>query len=213
MTVVLDLYPMTESPKIPEVKEYSPEFKQLLENDHDASLLRGSHVDTSFEQWENGRKFITEAISKDGSILDYGCANGFLLRSLQEWSDHTLEPYGVDTDQQAIDAARDLFHGKQNHFAALDKPEEAKDFPKEFDYIYWNVWDNYHFDGTNQSKLFDQLKSKISPEGKLILGFYQSTVENQTKLGELEKLGLIPNSVIKNPTGNEELAIFTKAKK
>ena len=38
------------------------------------------------ERWEAARRPIVEAIHRRGSLLDVGCANGYLLESLVHWS-------------------------------------------------------------------------------------------------------------------------------
>ena len=49
--------------------------------------------------WTQGRSLICDAIHKDGSFLDVGCANGYLMESIYKWSAERgrhVEPYGLD---------------------------------------------------------------------------------------------------------------------
>ena len=51
------------------------------------------------ERWQKERHLILDPVTKGGSFLDVGCANGFLLESLVKWAYEKgikLEPYGVD---------------------------------------------------------------------------------------------------------------------
>ena len=71
---------------------YSGEFKKLIEERSKIqSLIDGNLViGVDFKQWTKIRFFISKSINKDGSILDIGCANGLLLRCLQEWCGYKL---------------------------------------------------------------------------------------------------------------------------
>jgi hypothetical protein len=80
------------------------EFERAyLETDdpHAQSGFRGSA-----RRWEAARRPIVEAIDRPGTFLDVGCANGLLMESVAEWSQFTIEPYGVDFAQGLVELAR-----------------------------------------------------------------------------------------------------------
>jgi hypothetical protein len=56
--------------------------------------------------WEEARRHIADAIDRDGSFLDVGCASGFLMESVVRWSPHRVEPYGLEIATQLADLAR-----------------------------------------------------------------------------------------------------------
>jgi SAM-dependent methyltransferase len=58
------------------------------------------------ERWEAARRPIIEAIDRDGTFLDVGCANGLLLESVADWSPFAVEPYGVDFAPGLVELAR-----------------------------------------------------------------------------------------------------------
>jgi SAM-dependent methyltransferase len=58
------------------------------------------------DRWEAGRRPIVEAIDRDGSLLDVGCANGHLLECLVEWSPHRIEPFGLELAPRLAELAR-----------------------------------------------------------------------------------------------------------
>lgn len=154
-------------------------------------LLKGSHFEGTAEEWKEQRGWIAKAIDRDGTILDFGCANGYLLKCLEDWSDHELEPFGVDTDPQAIRAAQEIFPDAKDHFV-LSKDEEAgSKLPSEFDLIYWNVWDDSDFDQEGIKDILDHsVKMSVEKGGRLILGFYHpDAAENERKIKQLEDMG------------------------
>src|SRR5712691_704089 len=57
-------------------------------------------------RWEAARRPIVEAIDRDGSFLDVGCANGLLLESIVAWSPYRIEPYGLDFSPRLVELAR-----------------------------------------------------------------------------------------------------------
>jgi len=57
-------------------------------------------------RWEAARRPIADAIDRDGTFLDIGCANGHLLECLVRWSPHLVEPYGLDLAPAVAQLAR-----------------------------------------------------------------------------------------------------------
>jgi SAM-dependent methyltransferase len=57
-------------------------------------------------RWEAGRRPIADAIDRDGTFLDIGCASGHLLESLVRWTHHHIEPYGLDLAPGLVELAR-----------------------------------------------------------------------------------------------------------
>ena len=70
-------------------------------------------ADTPWEQsgkggdectWAYARSLICDAIHRDGSFLDVGCANGFLMESVHKWAavrGRRVEPHGLDISPEA----------------------------------------------------------------------------------------------------------------
>jgi SAM-dependent methyltransferase len=200
----------------PQEKILSESFTSLIESDETfKALLEGCHVTVTpwdkkvaYEDWEKTRRFIADAIDRDGSILDYGCANGFLLRSLQEWSGHELVPYGFDIDPKGIEEARGLFPEQKEHFISPEDRRRGADLPKEFDFVYWNVWDNWEFDKQEGLELLEKLEAETKKGGRLILGFYGSKEANLTKIAQLEKLGYVPNRTLESQDNGEQIIVW-----
>jgi len=67
----------------------------------------GSGKSGSAEGWEYARSHIAHAIDRDGSFLDIGCANGYLLECLPHWIPHAIDRYGLDIAPELVDLARE----------------------------------------------------------------------------------------------------------
>ena len=58
------------------------------------------------ERWQYARSHVAHAIDRDGSFLDVGCANGYLLECLTRWTPHPIDPYGLDIAPELVELAR-----------------------------------------------------------------------------------------------------------
>jgi hypothetical protein len=79
------------------------EFERAYLGTDDPRAQSGFHG--SAERWEAARRPIVEAIDQDGTLLDVGCANGLLMESVVAWSEHDVEPYGVDFAPSLVELA------------------------------------------------------------------------------------------------------------
>src|ERR1044072_3842660 len=52
------------------------------------------------------RRPIAQAVDRDGTFLDIGCASGHLLESLLGWTPHRIDPYGLDLAPGLVELAR-----------------------------------------------------------------------------------------------------------
>jgi SAM-dependent methyltransferase len=80
------------------------EFEQAYLTTEDPRAQSGFHG--SAERWEAARRPIVEALDRDGTFLDVGCANGLLMESVAEWAPVEIEPYGVDFSAGLVELAR-----------------------------------------------------------------------------------------------------------
>lgn len=76
----------------------------------------GSGKSGTHEDWEYSRSLIANAIDRDGSFLDVGCANGYLLESLVGWTPHRLDMFGLDIAPELVDLARRRLPQLADHF-------------------------------------------------------------------------------------------------
>jgi SAM-dependent methyltransferase len=83
----------------------------LLETSYlrDGTPRGGSGFGGTAADWRAQRSHLCQAIDRDGSFLDVGCANGHLLESMVAWCAGRglrLEPYGVDLSAGLVAEAR-----------------------------------------------------------------------------------------------------------
>jgi 2-polyprenyl-3-methyl-5-hydroxy-6-metoxy-1,4-benzoquinol methylase len=92
--------------------QYHEDMQRLL----DAAYLRaetpegGSGFGGTADDWRLARSVLCDAIERDGSFLDVGCANGRLMETIVEWCAERgmeVEPYGVDISEGLAARARE----------------------------------------------------------------------------------------------------------
>ena len=179
---------------------YSNEFKEIMKDKKKIQfLMKESHYPCqNFEQWKQARFIISQAINKNGKILDIGCANGFLLRCFQEWSPYGLEPYGIDISLKQIYQAREIFPLKPNNFVFENfwnlitnnfNVLKRHNLPTNYDFIYWNVWDSLKFENKTEVNALNKVFEMVSSNGRLILGFYDSDNNKAERIKRIQGLG------------------------
>jgi hypothetical protein len=85
--------------------------QRLLETSYlrDGTPRGGSGFGGTADAWRAHRGHLCQAVDRDGSFLDVGCANGHLLESMVAWCSERgvqLEPYGVDLSAGLVAEAR-----------------------------------------------------------------------------------------------------------
>jgi SAM-dependent methyltransferase len=201
-------------------KAYSPQFENLIVDEKRAkSLVEGSFcIGHNYIGWRTSRQFIADLINKPGTIIDIGCANGFLLRSLQEWSDFELIPYGIDISELHIRQAKKLFfqtydqagHDLSGNFACASIEEAAwlggHRLPAQYDFVYCTI--------AHTRTAYEEALKLVRPGGRLICGFYgrnEYAVGSPGQLEEkqlllrrvarLKEQGCVFDGVVENPFG------------
>jgi SAM-dependent methyltransferase len=81
-----------------------------------ATPWEGSGKSGGAEDREYSRSHIADALDRNGSFLDVGCANGYLLESLARWTPHRLDLYGLDIAPELVALARKRLPAFADHF-------------------------------------------------------------------------------------------------
>jgi SAM-dependent methyltransferase len=160
------------------VKEFSQKFKELISNSAEFErVIAGScSPNADYQTWEDKRKFIVQSFNSDGTILDIGCANGFFLDSIREWSQYDLIPYGIDIEEKFIIEAKELYPEYSTHFATLDvrniKHLASFGMPEKYDFIFWNFlgkWNIFDQEWIDCANIILSMATR-----RLVIGFYGS---------------------------------------
>ncbi len=120
--------------------------------------------------WRHVRSMILEPIFSDGRFIDVGCANGYLIESLDRWMKNTdvdVQFYGLELSKGLLDLALHrlpefssrLFHGNALYW----KP------PFRFDYVYTMILPDIPRE-LHREFLGNLFENYLAPGGKLILG-------------------------------------------
>ncbi|MBV9355985.1 MAG: class I SAM-dependent methyltransferase [Chloroflexi bacterium] len=130
-----------------------------------------SGSDGSVEDWAYKRGLLADAIDRDGSFLDVGCACGYLMETMVNWCaerGHVIQPYGLEIAPELAALARRhlpqwpgrIFVGNAFDWAA----------PRRFDVVRTGL---EYVPPRRQRELVERLlRAVVAPRGRLIIGVY-----------------------------------------
>jgi hypothetical protein len=159
----------------------------------DASLfwVRTSFCAGGWLNWQHVRQFIAAEVPPGAAaVLDVGCASGLLLRSLRDWSGVPFAPFGIDVHWVVRLAPRLFVPDAGGAFARCSMEDFLRDggvqlgAPREYDMVFWNVWDPYELGGEGFAAV-RALAALTAPQGKLVLGLYADTARNEKRVADL----------------------------
>ena len=122
-------------------------------------------------RWAYARSLICDAIHRDGSFLDVGCANGFLMESVERWArvrGRRVEPSGLDISPELADLAR----GRLPRWAARIHTGNVLTWqpPHRFDFVRTGL---EYVPPRRKRDLVQRLLDEFLVEGgRLIIGAY-----------------------------------------
>ena len=121
--------------------------------------------------WTHARSLICDAIDRDGSFLDVGCASGFLMECIKKWAaerGRRIEPHGLDISPELADLARgrlpDWAHRIYTGNVMTWTP------PQRFDFVRTGM--GYVPHRRRRDIVHRILDGFLSENGRLILGTY-----------------------------------------
>lgn len=162
-----------------ELKDWFGEIQDKLETAYFAAKTpwQQSGKSGSFEDWTRLRIPIAECIDRNGIFLDIGCANGFLLECLLDWTAKKgikIIPYGLDFAPQLVQLAKERLRPYADNIFLGNAWDWQP--PRRFDYVRAEIV----YVPVNLRKRFIRrlLADFLSPGGKLILAQYRSRHED-----------------------------------
>lgn len=137
---------------------------------------------STYEEWVRLRIGMSELITQSGSVLDIGCANGYLLECLLQWTAHkgiAITPYGLDIGAQLVAQARErLPDYAANMFVGngWDWQPPASSGIQRFDYVRTElVYVPANYQREYVERLLERL---VADDGRLIVAHYRSSRED-----------------------------------
>jgi len=154
------------------------------------------------ERWRSEREPILNAVDGDGSFLDAGCANGYLLECLIRWARDrgvTLEPYGVDIGPRLIAEAKRRLNAFADNFWVANAWDWRA--PRRFRYVY--TLNDCVPPQLLRAYVLHLLDSVVEPGGRLIVGSYGSRSRGEPPLEIAEALASFGLDVTGRAYGGE----------
>ena len=131
-------------------------------------------------KWTKCRKPIADCIEREGTFLDAGCANGYLLQSMIKWKSRdgiNVIPYGLDIGHKLIELSKKrLQQYACNFFQGNIINWEP---PFKFDYVRTELV--YVPEEYRKSFINRLLNKYVKSNGKLILCEYRSAKDDPKK--------------------------------
>ncbi len=126
-------------------------------------------------RWERARRVIAEAIDRDGTFLDVGCANGLLMESVRTWAAErgsAIEPYGLDASERLVELAR----GRLPAWADRIRVGDARTWTPHAAPVRWFDFVRTELEYAapdDRPALVDHLLRRVAaPDGRLIVCTY-----------------------------------------
>jgi len=158
-------------------------------------------------RWQYTRvRMILEAIHRDGSFLDVGCANGYLIESLHKWvqgSGLNVEFHGVDISDELIETARKRLRDWSDHLHIANAVHWTP--PRRFDFVHAHEL-SYAPPRCEQEFFKHLLEAYLNPSGRLIIGPWAVHGAPVDWEGRLCSWGYKPTGyLLKSQTGDASL--------
>jgi len=133
------------------------------------------------EDWEWSRSLVADAVDRDGSFLDVGCASGYLMECLPRWTAFAVEPYGLEIAPGLAALARSrLPEWADRIFAGNALTWEA---PSDFTYVRTGL---EYVPAVRRPELVERL---LGYSERVIVGVFNEHESERTTEDALESLG------------------------
>jgi SAM-dependent methyltransferase len=126
--------------------------------------------------WWHARGILADAIDRDGTFLDVGCANGLLMETLVSWcaAKHVrIEPYGLDIVSELAELARRRLPRWANRIFVGNALTWAP--PMRFDFVRTGL--DYVPPRRRRDMVDRLMREVVAPRGRLIIGVYANQDE------------------------------------
>jgi SAM-dependent methyltransferase len=152
----------------------------------------GSGFGGDLAQWRARRQQVADAVPGDGTFLDVGCANGFLVESVVAWCAERgvhVEPYGIDLAPEVVALARRRLPQWAGRFRVGNALDWVDPDGRRFDVVH--VLLDAVPPARRAALLAHHLTATVAPGGRLLVGDYAARTEPRTD-AVLRELGVEP---------------------
>ena len=135
--------------------------------------------------WTHARSLICDAIEEDGTFLDVGCANGYLMECMERWAaerGHRIKPYGLDISLGLADLARSRLPTWADRIYTGNVMTWSP--PQRFDFVRTGL--EYVPLGRRRDLVHRLLDEFVASTGRLIIGTYGGESVGTDVADELE---------------------------
>lgn len=163
----------------------------------------GSGFGGTLAEWTDRRRMIVDAIDCDGTFLDVGCANGFLMESVVAWcaeAGHTVEPHGLDVSAALVERARERLPQWSDRIWVGDALTWTP--PRTFDIVH-ALLDVVPMG--RRRDLIEHLRTFVTPGGRLVLSQYGTTMPAREVLA---RLGYAVDGETRAPTSSGNPSVW-----
>lgn len=126
--------------------------------------------------WEYKRSLLADAIDRDGTFLDVGCASGHLMETLQQWTARRglrIEPYGLDIAPELADLARQRLPQWRDRIYVGNAISWMP--PRRFDIVRTGL--EYVPTRRQRDLVAHLLNEAVAPGGRLIIGVFSEEID------------------------------------
>lgn len=123
------------------------------------------------DRWISLRKPVADCIDRDGTFLDIGCANGYLIECCLRWTAERgirIEPYGVDQSIRLVERAKERLPQYADRFFVANAFEWIPSM--KFDFVRTEL---VYVPGEYERQFVDHLLTHVvKPGGRLLVASY-----------------------------------------
>jgi len=165
-----------------ELHAWFGEIRHILQSSYVAAPTpwQQSGKGGTFEDWVRLRIPISECVTRSGSFLDIGCANGFLLECLLNWTkmkNIDLVPYGLDYGSKLVELARERLPAFKDHIFVGNCWDWQP--PRRFTYVH--TCTEYVPNNLRTAYLKRLLSEFLEVDGLLLVSHYRASGEDLTR--------------------------------
>ncbi len=148
--------------------------------------------------WRWSRELVLDALPGGGSLLDIGCANGYLMESLGRWADErgiAVEPYGLDISWRLAALARRRLPHWQDRIWVGNAMTWTP--PRRFDLVHTGI--DYVPAPRQRDFLLRLLRDVVAPGGRLVIRAERVSAGQRDLADQVRELGLNISAILECP--------------